>query len=50
MVIEHDMKAIMRICDRLVVLSSGRKLAEGTPREIAVNPEVIVAYLGERDD
>ncbi len=48
MVIEHDMKAIMRTCDRVVVLATGEKLAEGTPREIADNPEVITAYLGAR--
>ena len=47
-VIEHDMKAIMRISDRVVVLNSGEKLAEGTPREVADNPDVIAAYLGER--
>ena len=50
MVIEHDMKAIMRICDRIVVLSSGVKLAEGAPREIAENRDVIIAYLGERSE
>jgi branched-chain amino acid transport system ATP-binding protein len=48
MVIEHDMRAIMRISDRIVVLNSGEKLAEGSPGEVANDPEVIAAYLGER--
>jgi branched-chain amino acid transport system ATP-binding protein len=46
-VIEHDMKAILRISDRIVCLNSGVKLAEGEPREVVSNPEVITAYLGE---
>jgi len=47
MVIEHDMKAIMRISDRIVVLTSGEKLTEGTPQEVVSNQTVIDAYLGE---
>jgi len=46
MVIEHDMKAIMRISDRIVVLNSGEKLAEGSPQEVVSNPDVVTAYLG----
>ena len=47
MVIEHDMKAIMRISDRIVVINSGEMLAEGSPEEIVNNPDVVTAYLGE---
>lgn len=46
LVIEH-MRALMRISDRLVVLDAGEKLAEGTPAQIAEDPEVVAAYLGE---
>ncbi len=45
--VEHDMELVMEICDRIVVLNLGRKLAEGTPREIQENIEVIAAYLGD---
>lgn len=45
--VEHDMELVMDICDRIVVLNLGEKLAEGTPREIQDNPAVIAAYLGE---
>ena len=46
-VIEHDMKAIVRTCDRIVVLNSGEKLAEGTPDQIVNDPRVMTAYLGD---
>ena len=45
--VEHDMDLVMDVCDAVVVLNLGRKLAEGTPREIQENMAVITAYLGE---
>ena len=47
-VVEHVMEAVMELSDRVVVLNSGRKIVEGTPKEVVANPEVIRAYLGER--
>lgn len=49
LLVEHDMDLVMEICDRIVVLNLGMKLAEGTPREIQENHEVIAAYLGGDD-
>jgi branched-chain amino acid transport system ATP-binding protein len=46
MLVEHDMKLVMGISDRLLVLNYGRVLAEGNPEEVRQNPDVIAAYLG----
>jgi branched-chain amino acid transport system ATP-binding protein len=48
--VEHNMKAVMGVCDRISVLQFGRLIAEGTAQEIAHNPAVIEAYLGVYDD
>jgi branched-chain amino acid transport system ATP-binding protein len=49
LVVEHDMSLVMGICDEVLVLSSGRMIAEGSPREIQGNAEVVSVYLGADD-
>ena len=48
--IEHDMKLVMNICDQITVLNHGKKIAEGMPRMVRNHPAVIAAYLGKGGD
>jgi branched-chain amino acid transport system ATP-binding protein len=46
LLVEHDMQAVMGLCDRITVVNFGQLLAEGSPAEIRAHPDVIEAYLG----
>jgi len=50
LVVEHDMSFVRDLCDQVVVLNFGRKIAEGTLDEVKRNPEVLGAYLGDDDE
>ncbi|WP_029011353.1 ABC transporter ATP-binding protein [Azospirillum halopraeferens] len=50
LLVEHNMHAVMRLCDRVVVIHHGRKICDSDPATVAADPDVIAAYLGEDED
>jgi branched-chain amino acid transport system ATP-binding protein len=50
LIVEHDMRFIMQLCERIAVLHYGKKISEGTPRQVASDPAVIEAYLGRGEE
>jgi branched-chain amino acid transport system ATP-binding protein len=50
LLVEHDMNFVMGLCERIMVMASGRKIADGTPQEIAAAPQVLEAYLGSEEE
>jgi len=50
LLVEHDMSMVMKLCDYIYVINFGSNLAQGTPKEVRANPEVISAYLGDEED
>jgi ABC-type branched-subunit amino acid transport system ATPase component len=49
LVVEHDMNFVMEVCDDVLVLDFGRKIAAGTPDEVSTDPSVVAAYLGDAE-
>jgi ABC-type branched-subunit amino acid transport system ATPase component len=47
LIVEHDMQLVMRLCDPVIVLDRGARIAMGTPAEVQTNPTVLDAYLGD---